>query len=284
MRGINERFINDLKDGCLRFFFEQINTNKELCLEIRGKYISIYYKGGSALKISQQVKSYRFEFDSKYCNNKDDDRNFHYLNTLNNKDVKSYEDAFPIILKEMDSWFDKHPKSEREFQHNLIKANDGTNSIVHIMDIEYEGRTRENKRFRLDMLGIIKVLGAYKLIIFENKCGNGAVGGNAGIKKHYDDIVNILSYETTKNTLIDSLVNIVNNKTELGLCDIRLCKKDLSEIEILFVFADFNTKSKMIRNETSKIIPSIHAKLIFMYKTEKAIDYNNAKDLFAYEN
>ncbi len=36
MRKINERFIHDLKSGCLSFFLERVKTNRqELCLEIR---------------------------------------------------------------------------------------------------------------------------------------------------------------------------------------------------------------------------------------------------------
>lgn len=97
---------------------------------------------------------------------------------------------------EMDSWFARHPKAEWLFQHNLIKNNQGD---LTILDIEYAGRTSMGKLFRLDMLGVYKVEDAYKLIVFENKYGNGAIGGAAGLRKRYEDIVDVLSYPDSRD-------------------------------------------------------------------------------------
>jgi hypothetical protein len=281
MRGINSRFINDLKSGCLQAFLSEARNNPDICLEIRKDYINLYYKGGSALKISQSKAGYTFVFDSKYCFNKGDDSKYEILSSLDKKDAKSFSNAFPAILNEMDSWFACHPKAEREFQHRLIKSNTNKPAIV---DIEYAGWTSNSRLFRLDMLGIYKTEEGYKIIIFENKYGNGAVSGNAGLKKHYEDIVDILSNHQTKDELIDSVINIVNNKTELGLMNIPIVKDDIMGIEILLLLADFNVKSKRIENEVRDITKSIDAKIVFTSSKQTAINYNDAKDLFAYEN
>lgn len=110
------------------------------------------------------------------------------------------------------------------------------------------------------------------------------VSGNAGLKKHYEDIVDILSNHQTKDELIDSVINIVNNKTELGLMNIPIVKDDIMGIEILFLLADFNVKSKRIENEVRDITKSIDAKIVFTSSKQTAIDYSDAKDLFDYEN
>lgn len=82
----------------------------------------------------------------------------------------------------MDSWLDVHPKKEREYQHNLLSQNPS------IFDIEYQinykaadGRTRA---MRLDMVMLVDD----KMVIVENKYGEGVISGNAGLSKHYNDI------------------------------------------------------------------------------------------------
>ena len=281
MRGINSRFINDLQSGCLECFLSEARNNSEICLEIRGNYVNFYYKGGCALKIVQKNYGYTFHFNSKYCFNKGDDSKYETLSSLDKKDARSYSNAFSVILNEMNSWFECHPKAEREFQHRLIKSNTHQPKII---DIEYAGWTSNGRRFQLDMLGLHKNEDGYKIIIFENKYGDGAVSGNAGLKKHYEDVVDILSNHQTKDELIDSVINIVNNKTELGLMNISLVKDDIKGIEILFLLADFNIKSKRIVNEVRDITKSIDAKIVFTSSKQTVIDYNDAKDLFAYEN
>jgi hypothetical protein len=277
MRGINQRFINDLKSGILKDFLSIALYDPRICLEIRKNYINLYYKGGNALRIKQLKTGYNFKFDSKYCLHKNDDRNYEYLSTLNKKNIDEFKKAFPVILNEMDSFFAVHDKPERIFQHNLIKQNQDE---LKVLDIEYQGRTREGKQFRLDMLGVLKIENGFQLVIFENKLGTGAIGGKAGLIKHYDDFVNILNTPATYNDLIGSVINIANNKTVLGLTDLPLNIEQIKSVEILFVVAGFNNKSKSISNAVGNIIKSIPAKIIFMDPTEMKIDFSKVTDLF----
>lgn len=47
MRDINDKFINDLLDGELSFFLEEVKDEQnQYSLEIRDNYIDIYYRGG----------------------------------------------------------------------------------------------------------------------------------------------------------------------------------------------------------------------------------------------
>jgi len=278
LRGINTQFINDLKSGSLSFFLDQARNNPDICMEIRKAYVSLYYKGGSALKIMQTGNAYSFRFDSKYCLNKGDDGKAAFFKSLNARDVSSYIDSFPIILSEMDSWFAYHPKPERLFQHNLIKNNQNQ---LKTLDIEYAGWSSAKKMFRLDMLGLYKLNVGYKLIIFENKFGNGAIGGSAGINKHYDDIVDILSNSASRDDLIASAIQIARIKVELELLRGPLDLKPDMDIEILFLMAGFNLKSLGISNEVSKMHASIPARICFQDVGDTVIDYSRAKDLFA---
>ena len=117
-------------------------------------------------------------------------------------------------------------------------------------------------------------------MIVENKFGTGAIGGKAGLKKHYDDIAEILSYKKSRDELIDSVVSIAANKTALGLINAPLSRGDIKGHEVLFIFADFNAKSRLIANEVKKINQTIPARLLFMPTTHTSINFAETKDLF----
>lgn len=201
--------------------------------------------------------------------------------------MAAYVEAFQDILIEMDSWFacPCHNKAERLFQHNLIKNNQGR---LTILDIEYAGWTSAKRLFRLDMLGVYRADDVWRLIVFENKFGNGAIGGAAGIAKHYADIVDILSNTASRDELVESVIRIAEIKAELGLLREPLALRPDMDVEILFVMVDYNKESKAIANEVrkmkaseaSKIHPPTPAKICFLNKENTVIDYGQARNLF----
>lgn len=114
---------------------------------------------------------------------------------------------------EMDSWYARHPKAERLFQHNLIKNNQCRQAIL---DIEYAGRTRAGNLIRRDMLGVVRADDKYKLIIFENRFGGGAIGGAACLRKHYEDIVDVLSNPDSRADLLLPSSRLLASKSSMG--------------------------------------------------------------------
>ncbi|MDP2813204.1 MAG: hypothetical protein Q8N92_02025 [Erysipelotrichaceae bacterium] len=268
MRTINERFINDLQSQHLKFFLQEVKNNQNLCLEVRRNYINIYYRGGNLLKIEQQKKGYTFEFDSRYCLNKGNDANHVLLDSLSKKDASLYEKHFKLMISEMDEWFLLNPKAEREFQHHLLIAN------KNIIDIEYQFANSS----RFDTL----MLHENKLIIVEIKYGSKSISRGSGLAKHYLDICNAISDDKKREELWQSANFISDAKYKLGLraSTINLTKD--TEIEILFIFANYNKKSKTISNEIKLINKQYDAKILFMEKDETVINYNAAEDLFSY--
>ncbi|MBE0451962.1 MAG: hypothetical protein IBX70_14135 [Clostridia bacterium] len=250
MRRLSDKFINDLLNGELSFFLNEANTNPNICLEIRNGYINLYYKGGNALKITESKSGYSFHFDSKYCKNKVVETDYSFYEALNKRDANAFEVVFPNILSEMDSWFEVHKKTERDFQQKLVKSNTENLSIV---DIEYAGRKSNGKQFRLDMLGIYKD----KLIIFENKFGNGAISGASGICKHYNDIVDIISDQGIKTEMIRTVQSIIDQKNKLGYIKGSSSKVVIKDIEIWFLFVNYKVNSKALKNEINKIHKSV---------------------------
>jgi len=287
IRGISDDFVSDLTAGCLSFFLRE--ANQDICLEIRKNYLNLYYKGGNALKIDHAgqkgKKCYVFRFDEQYCKNKGNDENYNYIKKLNQDEktnVQAFKEAFPTILSEMDSWFDCNPKAERDFQQKLIEKNRKAPAII---DIEYATRPVINGKRqlrKLDMIGLMPVDKKYKLIIFENKYGEGAVSGSSGIKSHYEDFVAILNEPELKTALIESAAAVVKNKYDLGILDFSVETQDIIDAEILFLFADCNRESSVLKSEIAKIQRTLPAKMLIQCENDCIIDYRKAKDLFAY--
>lgn len=272
MREINERFINDLKDGCLSYFLNQVKEKSDkLCLAIRDGYINIYYMGGNLLRITQKQNGYTFYFDAKYCLNKGDDKNFDLLNSLDSNSVQDYIDNFELMMKEMESWLKVYRKKERIYQHELLANN------KNVIDIEYTPpKSKKNGlklNIRLDML----MVDNDKFIIVENKYGTGAVTGNAGVSKHYEDICNLLNTEDLYDELIESVKKIAKAKYELGLSESQVRKIDKSKTEILFLFADFNVKSETLKNEIKLMNVTYPFKVLYMDSNDSVIDLSKAE-------
>lgn len=280
MRGINQKFVDDLNSGVLVFFLKQVKEKKELLsLEIRNGYINIYYRGGNLLKISQRRGYYTFHFDKKYCLNKGNDSSFEKLSALKASSLQDYISAFDLMMQEMDSWFEAHPKKEREYQHILLNNNPA------IIDIEYQINCKNEsgrmKTMRLDMI----MVDEDKMIIIENKYGEKSISGNAGLSKHYKDISMVLETESIHLELLDSIMKIANNKFQLGLIEKPLLTIDVSKTEILFLIAAYNSRSKTINNEISAIKAmgsSFPAHVLFAKAGEFTIEYKKSEDLFVY--
>lgn len=269
MRGINGKFINDLKSGELTYFFEQVKADTEsLCLAIRNNYINIYFRGGNLLKITQKRGGYSFHFDAKYCLNKGDDSSYDLLCSLSDTNTEGYKKYFTLMMAEMESWLEKHPKPEREYQHKLIAFNPS------VVDIEYQ----IGKKMRLDMLCVDNG----RLCVVENKYGETTVGGVSGLSKHYEDICRLVADKDVFDEMKASVVNIIAAKKQLGLPTPATdfdCEK---APQVLFLFAKYNKKSQMINNELRKISCIYPAKYIFLEKNDVVLDFNTAEDLFDY--
>lgn len=270
MRHIDARFINDLLCGDLEYFLTEVKNNRNiLSLEVRNRYINIYYKGGNLLKITQKSKGYSFHFDAKYCKHKYGNANFELLNNLHGNDVDGYKKHFCLMKQEMDAWFDEHPKEERDYQHRLLISN------PEIVDIEYQ----IGLRMRLDML----LFTDGKLMIVENKFGTGAIGGNAGISKHYSDICEVLNDPKLLEELIESACHISEAKKALGLTDMAIQKSDIKKIEILFLLANYNPRSRSLLNEVEKMNGSVPASILITTSKQTKIELSKAKDIFEME-
>lgn len=240
MRGLSELFFDDLQAGCLKCFLNAVKSDDTLCLEIREKYINIYYRGGNLYRI-EHIKGmlYDIRFDMEYCNHKVnilsifDSANFNSLKGSINYD--EYVKFIPALKMEMDLYFKEHGKNEREYQQLVLRENSYSGSEVNgngvskdtdyfIIDIEYANSLNES---RFDMVAV-KWLSTpterrssqnASLTFIEMKYADSAHSGAAGIKKHFEDMDRFVSanFGNSLLELYEEMENVFNQKMSLGL-------------------------------------------------------------------
>ena len=123
-----------------------------------------------------------------------------------------------------------------------------------------------------------------KLIVVENKYGLGAISGNAGLAKHYEDISAVLSDPELYDALVNSVVNISYAKNQLGVSEFSIEKKNIESSEILFILANYNLKSETLKNEAVKMTYVMPARILLLGKDEYLIDWDKTEDLFTYKS
>ena len=259
MRGLSKKFINDLKEGRLALLLEAIQNDDTLCLEIRENYINVYYRGGNICKVEvDENEEYKFTFDSNYADKHKDV----IEKTFENREVKDIVENLPILKSEMDVWFSKHPKAEREFQQLILRENNcGTvsnDTDYYIADIEYANNENGS---RFDMLGI-KWLSTsqarrnpndLRLAFIEVKYGDNALTGDAGIQKHIKDIYTFLKNE--ENEIYKEAENLINQKVDLNI--IKISKNitlEKNKPEFILLCANHKPVKTTLKRELEEVV------------------------------
>lgn len=230
-RAISKDFLDDLKTGKLSSLLERVLADDTLDLELRGKCINIYYRGGSLFRIIEKGSgTYEICFDSNYCDTEA------WRNTGSKVESKpTIEQAvkdIPYYKQAMDMWFHKYPKYEREFQQLLARENNNQGDIskstdYYILDIEYaDDNDRSKSRFDIVALKweskswIRKDNRKCSVVLMEMKYGDKALDGAAGIEKHLEDFKNFFAkpVDELKDIYMD-WEKVFKQKCELGLVE-----------------------------------------------------------------
>lgn len=262
MRKLSNEFINDLIYGKLKNFLSSVKEDDTLSLEIRDNYINIYYRGGNIFKIKQCSAGYVVHFDINYCN-----KYTEIISDIKPSDYEKWTDNIPFIKAEMDAWFYKHPKLEREYQQLVLRENNSS-SIANdtdyfITDIEY-ANSENGSRF--DLIGVKwlssassrKNGGDIRLVFIEKKYGDNALSGSSGIKKHYEDLYKFLSYKVKVKDIYEEVETIFNQKIELGLIkDVnKTIKLSKDKPEFILLLANHKPGKSVLKRELKEVINS----------------------------
>jgi hypothetical protein len=267
-RCLSKRFITDLKKGgTLWPLVERVNADRTLCLEIREGYINIYYRGGNLLRVSSTPDGYAAFFDKKYAGCYEDAR-LAADSMCSSRKVAEWLSYFPTLKQAMDLHIGKHPKEEREAQQSILRENNfgevSRATDYFICDIEYA-----NPHGRFDLVAVHwpsnsaerKVPTGRRLVLVEAKIGEGAIDGSSGIRSHVEDINRFLSDIENVSALKNEMVDIFNQKRELGLID---CGKDLESFSdekpmLLLALVNHDPDSTKLRASLDNLPPSKYA-------------------------
>lgn len=262
MRGLLEDFMYDLKCDKLKEFLDNVKEDDTLCLEIRENYINIYYRGGNIFRIEQCTTGYKVHFDINYCSKYKD-----IISQITSSDYQKWIDNIPFIKAEMDAWFYKHPKLEREYQQLVLRENNSS-SIANdtdyfIADIEY-ANSENGSRFDLVGLKWLSTASSRKkandicLAFIEKKYGDNALVGRAGIKKHYEDLYRFLSDKDKVEYIYKEVETIFNQKIELGLIkDVnKKIKLSKNKPEFILLIANHKPAKSVLQREIKDVITS----------------------------
>ena len=258
MRAINDRFRNDLKDGVLARLRREVIADPSLCLELRGSHINVYYRGGNLMMVRQLSQGYDIRFDKNYLMKKDSVQ-FPEPQVLRRMDVDEWIEFSATLKQAIDRYFGKKRNDEREVQQVLLRENNfgraARKTDYYICDIEYQ-RAPSTPRFDAiavhwpSRTQVRKQAANRRLVIMEMKYGDTALKDKAGLHAHIADVKNFLGRPGNVKDLKEDMVEVFNQKRELGLID---CGKDLDSFSdappvVLLVLANHDPDSLILRD------------------------------------
>jgi hypothetical protein len=227
-------------------------------LAIRGTSINVYYRGGSILRLEQDEHRYVPQFDANYAKGEPLPSLPSVISTP--EQCEAWINALPALKEIMNTFLSVHAKSEREFQQLVAWENNRSpiaNSTEYfITDIEYAD-VRQNAR--LDMLAL-KWLSHHRKdgskctpVFIEMKYGIGAYDGDAGIRKHIDDLESILDDPEKVHHLNRTIADQFNQLSALGLISFNRSKEFETvsvsgRPEVVFLLANHNPRSRRLLN------------------------------------
>ncbi|MGY0572414.1 hypothetical protein ACTGJ9_016165 [Bradyrhizobium sp. RDM12] len=262
-RKLGPQFLNDLQQGKLAALVEQVRSDDTLMLALRGASINLYYRGGSVLRLRQNGSDYSAWFDPNYAKSKPIPALPPVISTP--EDCEKWIGALPALKELMNRFFSVHAKSEREFQQLVAWENNrspvANSSEYFITDIEYADVSQSA---RLDMLGV-KWLSKNRKdgskctpVFIEMKYGIDAYDGDAGIKKHIQDLQSILSDPAKVHELSQTIADQFNQLSELSLISFnRSAAVETISVsgrpEVVFLLANHNPRSRKLLNIVQSI-------------------------------
>jgi len=283
MRSINENFKNNLQNSEL---LKIVRADDTLNMELRGNYVTVYYRGCAALTLSE-------EFVFSPCNEE-------YFNKTNTKktSVSTLQEYFLYAKHAIDKFiFEYKENAETETQQLIVRENNystiSNNTDYFIIDIEY--KNNQNKEFDLITLrwkadkNIRRKpkMSDFSLVIFELKYGKDAIGNSgkakdkksASISEHMNDFNNFIANTTEVDLFKKDMLNLFKQKCELGLIrfgenkneykqqlsgnnnfsklfdDSNLLSKEILEninIDFGYIFANYIKRSSILKEELMK--------------------------------
>ncbi|MGM0653386.1 MAG: hypothetical protein ACQES4_11505 [Bacillota bacterium] len=264
-RALKDNFMQSLKTGFLKPVLDLVKNDQTLDLQIRYNKIDIYYRGGCLVNISPANNGFKMVSNENYMTSPDIKISANCLTKKIDKpdELNAWIEFIPQLKHEMDLHIGNNKKLEREFQQLVVRENNldasGLETDYYIADIEYKtlGGT-EGKE--IDMIAVIwpsiskkrKEDSQCGLAFIEMKFGSKSLNNKqTGLAASLKYAEEMLKNEAKFALIKAEMLEIFNQKKELGLINVKKKLKAFSEEkpEFIFLLANYNLRSKSLRNE-----------------------------------
>lgn len=272
-------FETALVSGVLKPILDAVQLDETLLIGIRAGYISIYYRGGELLKITEAsggsfTASFNYDYDAKDDTKDNLDKRLlrHGSADLRRRKLSAADDAEAVVnvFCELKRLMDSHGKiqsgHEREFQQLIARTNNrsraANSSHYFITDIEH---AKEKARF--DMLGVRwrhnerKHSDRLIPVLFEVKYGQKAITGSASLNKHLQDALNYLVEPSNRETMRANIKSQFEQLSRLDLLKYNKTKGGAIEsftvvdnrFQIIFVIAEYPPHSTHLQSALDEL-------------------------------
>ena len=222
MRSLTKNLFNELKNGKLHTLLEYVQNDDTLDMEFRNNYITIYYRGGNIISVTESKNnddSYSYTWEGI---NKD------YLKGYKQKheDAEQFEEYIPEAKHIIDRYICKikNHLGEKEIQQLIVRENNyspnSQDTDYFIVDMEYE---ESQCKGRFDLIALRwnsntpdRKRNKVSLAVIEVKQGSKSIRTTEkkpGLKSHQNDFNNFNWTEEIKKDFLQ----IFKQKCELGL-------------------------------------------------------------------
>ncbi|MBO5971595.1 MAG: hypothetical protein J6Q07_01115 [Alistipes sp.] len=277
-RAISDIFLNDLLNGSLSEIREIILKDDTLMLDLRGKSIMVYYRGGKLLEIKENGKSYQFICgDKQYIAPNFTIPNVEFADD-GSCDTSLIEEYIAKFKYNMDIYFggirinNKKPKRhslENEIRQHIVRENNFTkiakDTDYFILDTECGiGNGKKIDFVAIEWISKTnarKLQNGYrpKLVFFELKYGGESMARNSGLKSHLDDFKLFKENNKMVESFKKDMLEVLEQKRKLGLIPYLNCenKNDIKEfaddIELIFLIANYKKNSEVLMREIEQM-------------------------------
>ncbi len=263
---------NPSKNGKLSIITELVRQDPYLDFEMRGDYVVLYYRGGKLLTI-RGIDEYETLAEEYYLTKDETRLTFDIKNPL-----EYISKAKAVIDKHEATQIERSDNKkrlvsklgEKEIQQRVVYENNmsvnAEETEYFIADIEWAENSVLKGRadivaFRWERMNHRKR--SLKLVLIEVKQGNGAVSGNNGLEKHYNDFLKFKAHKESVTTIGQDMLTILKQKHQLGLIkglDKLFMRGDKPaepiiepEPDFLFLLSNYHHFSRKLKTECDKL-------------------------------
>ena len=266
MRKISRKFMDCLLDGDLSNLRLYVKEDDTLDLELRGKEITVYYRGGAILSIEEENdETYTWKpLDAEYKKGKA---------PMPTACVRDFENYIPQAKHVIDRYIcgPKNHLGEKEIQQLVVKENNyspnSNDTDFFIVDMEYQDSVG-----RFDLVALIwesstsaRKSDNVSIAIIEVKQGINTLRtteSNPGLRQHQNDFEEFCTHPTATKSFMHDMLTVFKQKCELKLIKANSKIKNITEktplhlvgdLEFYCLLANYKPASKQLKNELAEM-------------------------------